>query len=119
MHTCVFCQLASRFVTIVCGGPLAASLCNADPRLRMHASEYLLPSLLKIHAKCPLALCSEIRALPTGDELAADLRIDTESWTTTELQYFGLVHVCLQSRLAALPTGCELQENGEIGRAHV
>lgn len=92
--------------------PLAAALCSADPRLRLHVSEYLLPNLLKIHAKCAFAVCSAIRALPVGHELAADLRIDTEAWTDKELQYFGFVHVCLQARLAALPTGCELQDNG-------
>lgn len=77
----------------------------------MHVSEYLLPGLLKVHPKCPVAICSEIRTLAIGDELAADLRSNAEAWTGKELQYFGLVHVCLQARLSALPTGCELQSN--------
>lgn len=92
--------------------PLAAALCSPDPRLRMHVSEYLLPNLLKIHGKCAFAVCRAIRDLPVSHELAADRRIDTEAWTEKELQYFGLVHVCLYARLAALPTGCELQDDG-------
>lgn len=108
-----FCSLSVPFLS----SPLATALCSTDPRLRMQVAEYLLPGLLKIHAKCPLAICSEIRALPMRDGLAADLRVDTESWTRQELEYFGLVHVCLQARLAALPTGCELQD-GTVFLSH-
>ena len=93
-----------------CIRPVAEALCGIDPRLRLHVSEYLLPDLLKVHGQCSLALCSEIRTLDHGELLAADFKISTESWTGKELQHFGLVHICLQARLAALPTGCEIKD---------
>jgi hypothetical protein len=78
----------------------------------MNCSEYLLPSLLKVHADVPVLIRTAVRAMETTlQALPSDVRQHgeiQEQLTLKERFIWGLVHVCLQSRLLGLPHGGEL-----------